>query len=404
MEKINTIENKEDCSSLQPASCRAEVQVLEIENIEDDEEKEKLLQMGIKCVTPGLPKEKLDEETKQEVETVVNDQNHIIKERNRKSISQTESVDDNDEDLYDKYSSSDEIEEQMPCDEGEKEAEEDFEYSNEKAEVRAHVFSSQQLHNEDTRPNKARKTGVNASQQVGSKNKVILKYMGYNANGYSNPQTLSPEYSQYIAMYQQQQMNMQRQKQIHYVQANPQMMHPFYMNNMMINPLYPSQIQYNQAYPRTNNDESNPYKNGNSKRKLEEDKQEQKTKKNSRSTSSGATTESKNLPYSEGASSGYYFNGVIQIANDSFRYEFETLKSQTLGQLPNEISEINKRKFLKICEKSWDESQWLISKREQYSGNSPAEVNAALDVQQRYEKDKGKETETEIQNEKSSKS
>lgn len=395
--KINIKEKKGDLSPLQPRSCRSEAQVLEIENIEDDEEKEKLLQMGIKCVTPGLPKEKLDEETKQEVEIVVNDQNDIIKERNRRSITRTESVEDDDEDLYDKYSSSDEIEEISDNEMNEKRTRPDLKYSNKKSEAKAQVFSSQQLPNEGTRPNKALKTTANATPQGESKNRVILKYMGYNSNGFSNPQTMSPEYAQYIAMYQQQQqLNMQRQKQIQYVQANAQMMHPFYMNNMMMNPVYASQMQYNQAYLSATKEESKPHRNGNSKRKLEEEVQGQQIKKTSSYTSNGANTESTSSN-SETNPSSLCFNGVIQINNDSFRYEFETLKSQTVGKLPIEINEINKRKFMKICEKSWDESRWLINKREQYSGNTPTELNSALDEQQRNEKDKTKDQDKETE-------
>ena len=48
---------------------------------------------------------------------------------------------------------------------------------------------------------------------------------------------------------------------------------------------------------------------------------------------------------------------------------------------------MNKKKFLKICEKIWDESYWLMKKREQYSNPTPTGLNPVLDIQQRDEEE-----------------
>lgn len=443
--------NKQTDSS-EVKTTKNQYQILEIQSIEDENEKQNLIEMGIKCVTPGLPKEKLDEETKQQVKNVVDDQNGLIRERNKRTLKNIEEdvnddeEDDEEDDDENEYDGEDDEDDQHSSGEESRQNEVNKENESENNDTpnsnkkgskfyniksihRMHAPSPLNLKRQPSIFNKRIKTATDQTPQSSNKSKIMIKYTGYNQNFQTTPQQMTPEFLQQMALYQQQQLAMyqqqmtlqrtQQQQQQQYIQANPQLYQQFYMNSMMMNPLNGTPIAYNQnmlqqfqgqqplmnAKKEVNSVQKKKEKNGLTKNKGQaegekEDEKENEKEEIENNEKEGEEEEEEEeeiqadgndqsvlnkIP--ESATENLHYEGIIRINHDNFQFEFETLKEQTVGKLPIQINELNKKKFLKICEKIWDESYWLMKKREQYSNPTPTGLNPVLDIQQRDEEE-----------------
>ncbi|OBA28152.1 hypothetical protein HANVADRAFT_51861 [Hanseniaspora valbyensis NRRL Y-1626] len=449
MSDLTEKSNNKQTDSGVVTTTKNQYQILEIQSIEDENEKQNLIEMGIKCVTPGLPKEKLDDETKQQVKNVVDDQNGLIRERNKRTLKNIEEIvndddddeeeegDGDDENDYDgeddkdnQHSSGEESKQNEVNKENESESKDSpnsnkkgSKFYNIKSIHRMHAPSPLNLKRQPSIFNKRIKTATDQTPQSSSKSKIMIKYTGYNQNLQTTPQQMTPEFSQQMALYQQQQlamyqqqMNLQRSQQQQFMQANPQLYQHFYMNYMMMNPLNGTPIAYNQnmlqqfqgqqPFMNTKKEatsvQKRKEKNSLSKNKEQPEREKEDEKENEKEEEEEGIEnnekeaeeeeleeDGKDQPAlnktPESATENLHYEGMIRINYDNFQFEFETLIAQTVGKLPIQINELNKKKFLKICEKIWDESYWLMKKREQYSNPTPTGLNPVLDIQQRDE-------------------
>ena len=451
--------NKQTDSS-EVKTTKNQYQILEIQSIEDENEKQNLIEMGIKCVTPGLPKEKLDEETKQQVKNVVDDQNGLIRERNKRTLKNIEEdvnddeEDDEEDDDENEYDGEDDEDDQHSSGKESRQNEVNKENESENNDTpnsnkkgskfyniksihRMHAPSPLNLKRQPSIFNKRIKTATDQTPQSSSKSKIMIKYTGYNQNFQTTPQQMTPEFLQQMALYQQQQLamyqqqlNLQRSQQQQYIQANPQLYQQFYMNSMMMNPLNGTPIAYNQnmlqqfqgqppfmnakkeassvqrrkeknslSKNKEQSEQKNENENENEKEEEEEEEDEGTENNENEEEKEEIEEDGKNQSAlnktPESATENLHYEGMIRINHDNFQFEFETLTAQTVGKLPIQINELNKKKFLKICEKIWDESYWLMKKREQYSNPTPTGLNPVLDIQQRDEDEEDKEKEEE---------
>lgn len=335
-------------SNEQQASVKNQVQTL----IVPDDKQDGYIELGLKCVTPGLPRERLDEETQKQVEKVVQQQTLQIK--TRANITATS------EEMENVESSSEKNEEKKDATSNK---------ANEsKPELKTSLKRDRQpaaldLNNQPEYFTKKVRVDKNTIQTVTeAKPSVSIKYVGYN----QTPQYQQAPYSvgtyyNYPAYYQNEYMMMHQQLLLQ------QQMNYINQNSAHGSPGEPMMTGYPAYITPLNN--QNPYQ-------LSEYAQRQQAYQQMAQTQE-----------SESGADKFEFKGVISINNDSFKFEFTTKPEETYGKLQTEINDLNREKFMKICEKTWNESYWLMKKREQYSNPTPAGLSADIEVSHQNDKD-----------------
>lgn len=338
-------------------STKNQVQTL----IVPDDNQDGYIELGLKCVTPGLPRERLDEETQKQVEKVVQEQN--LKIKTRANITPTS------EGMENVESSSDESEEMRDTSLNES--------SKSRPELKKSLKRDRQpaaldLNNQPeyfTKKVKVDKNAIHTATEA--KPNVSIKYVGYNQTPqYQQAPFSVGTYYNYPAYYQNEYMMMHQQlllqQQMNYI--NQTSAQGTQGERMMAG--YPTYLT-----PLNN---QTPYQ-------FSQYAQRQQVYQSMAQPQEGESIADKSE-----------FKGAISINNDSFKFEFSTTHEETMGKLQTEINDLNREKFMKICEKTWNESYWLMKKREQYSNPTPAGLSADIEVSHQNEEeenDSGEEDE-----------
>ncbi|KKA02368.1 hypothetical protein D499_0K00810 [Hanseniaspora uvarum DSM 2768] len=361
-------------------SIQNEVQTL----IVPEKDQDQYIKLGLKCVTPGLPRERLDEETQKQVAEVVQQQSLQIKNRAGTDHSQTPGNTEKE--------SFDSISEQS--DPSNKNSSKQL-HANISAETngslkRRRIPAALDLKQQPEFFTKKIKSDKNIIQTATeTKPNVSIKYVGYNdVPQYVQPAPYSagtcynhPGYFQndYLLMQQQymlQQINYMNQNAAYAQQAYPQgeaMMtgYPTYITPLNNHLQYGNHLQYQnsqnqQMYQQPELPQTGLGKQQEGPRPLDDHQ-----------------THEENEDEIDEADSE--FKGIISINNDSFKFEFKTRNEETVGKLQTEINDLNREKFLRICEKTWNESYWLMKKREQFSNPTPSGLAANTEVNHKEE-------------------
>ncbi|KAL6933328.1 hypothetical protein ACO0R3_002432 [Hanseniaspora guilliermondii] len=326
-------------------STKNQVQTL----IVPDDKQEDYIELGLKCVTPGLPRERLDEETQKEVEKVVQEQTLQIKTRGNTNPAHEEK-----ENVDSSFDEGEEIGDISP-----NEADTGNKPESKNSLKRDRQPAALDLNKQPEYFTKKIKVDKNTIQTAAeAKPHVSIKYVGYNQTPqyYQQAPYSVGTYYNYPGYYQGDYMMMHQQlllqQQMNYM--NQSSAHGHQGETMMNG--YPTYIT-----PLTN---QNPY--GNPAQYVGRQQIYQPPM---------AQTQDE-----ETHTDKFDFQGVISINNDSFKFEFNTNPEETIGKLQTEINDLNREKFLKICEKTWNESYWLMKKREQYSNPTPAGLSADREV------------------------
>lgn len=342
-----------DNSENQP-STKNQVQTL----IVPDDKQDGYIELGLKCVTPGLPRERLDEETQKQVEKVVQEQTLQIKTRANNAPAS--------ERMENGESSSDESEEMRDTSSNES--------SKNKPEFKKSLKRDRQpaaldLKNQPEYFTKKVKVDKNTIQTATeAKPNVSIKYVGYNQTPHYQQAPYSVgTYYNYPAYYQNEYMMMQQQLLLQ------QQMNYINQNSAQGSPGEPMMTGYPTYITPLNN--PNPYQ-------FSQYAQRQQAYQPVAHAQQDETSADKSE-----------FKGVISINNDSFKFEFSTKPEETMGKLQTEINDLNREKFMKICEKTWNESYWLMKKREQYSNPTPAGLSADIEVSHQNEENESESEE-----------
>lgn len=353
-----------------------------------EKQQDNYIELGMKCVTPGLPRERLDEETQKQVEQVVQQQSIEIMKLSHNENNEKENLGSISEESDPNYKQH---QPEMPT---------KINTESNASLKRGRVPAALDLHNQPdffTKKLKSDNNTIQTATSEGNKPNVSIKYVGYNetpqymAGGYS-----AGGYYNYPGYYPNEYMMMQQQYllQMSYMNQNAYAAQGYQPEQMMGNG-YPSyitpltnQMQYNPAayqpvyqHPELPQTGLGVQQKGPAPINDQEDEDQEDVE----------VDEEKEEVEEEDGEEGMEFKGIISINNDSFKFEFKTENEETVGKLQTEINNLNKEKFLRICEKTWNESYWLMKKREQFSNPTPTGLSAEIEVSHHGDEDEDEE-------------